>query len=142
MCDEEWRQAPFAHAARFAGWDACLCFEAGERAPGRRRRGDRPAKGRRRGEGDRTGRASHAGASPEKGRNALLALAEVARGLAARHAPDGTDHLTAVPTVLTSGDALNVVPAAGELICDVRADELAPIEALIARCPPSTRAWS
>ena len=28
--DEEWRTAPFAHAERFAGFDACLCFEAGE----------------------------------------------------------------------------------------------------------------
>src|SRR5687767_5840283 len=26
VCDEEWRTAPFAHAPRFAGWDACLCF--------------------------------------------------------------------------------------------------------------------
>src|SRR5918997_12399 len=26
VCDEEWRTAPFGHAARFAGWDACLCF--------------------------------------------------------------------------------------------------------------------
>ena len=59
----------------------------------------------------------------------------MARHLAARHAPDGPDHLTAVPTVLSSGDALNVVPAAGELICDVRADGLAPIEALIASVP-------
>ncbi len=30
VCDEEWRLAPFAHAERFAGYDACLCFEAGE----------------------------------------------------------------------------------------------------------------
>ncbi|MGH2742567.1 MAG: M20/M25/M40 family metallo-hydrolase, partial [Thermoleophilaceae bacterium] len=29
--DEEWRTARFAHAERFAGVDACLCFEAGER---------------------------------------------------------------------------------------------------------------
>jgi acetylornithine deacetylase/succinyl-diaminopimelate desuccinylase-like protein len=29
--DEEWRTTPFAHAERFAGFDACLCFEAGER---------------------------------------------------------------------------------------------------------------
>ncbi|HEV2061769.1 MAG TPA: M20/M25/M40 family metallo-hydrolase, partial [Solirubrobacteraceae bacterium] len=27
--DEEWRRHPFAHAERFASWDACLCFEAG-----------------------------------------------------------------------------------------------------------------
>ena len=31
VVDEEWRTAPFAHAERFAGWDGCLCFEAGER---------------------------------------------------------------------------------------------------------------
>jgi glutamate carboxypeptidase len=28
--DEEWRTAPFAHAARFERFGACLCFEAGE----------------------------------------------------------------------------------------------------------------
>ena len=79
VCDEEWRQAPFAHAARFAGWDACLCFEAGERAPD----GGDAVIVRRKAAGTlrvtARGRASHAGASPEKGRNALLALAEVAR---------------------------------------------------------------
>ena len=32
VCDEEWRTAPFAHVERFAGFDACLCFEAGELA--------------------------------------------------------------------------------------------------------------
>ena len=44
--DEEWRTGPFRHAERFAGFDACLCFEAGERDAGRRRGGDRQAKGR------------------------------------------------------------------------------------------------
>src|SRR4029079_6034410 len=29
--DEEWRTKPFVHAERFAGFEACLCFEAGER---------------------------------------------------------------------------------------------------------------
>ena len=42
----------------------------------------------------------------------------------ARHAPDGPDRLTAVPTMLHSGAALNVVPAVGELTCDIRADQL------------------
>lgn len=32
VVDEEWRLQPFAHVARFAGYDACLCFEAGERS--------------------------------------------------------------------------------------------------------------
>nr|MBA3748487.1 M20/M25/M40 family metallo-hydrolase [Solirubrobacterales bacterium] len=30
VCDEEWRAGDFAHTARFAGYDACLCFEGGE----------------------------------------------------------------------------------------------------------------
>ena len=33
VCDEEWRKCPLAHVDRFAGWDACLCFEGGERTP-------------------------------------------------------------------------------------------------------------
>jgi len=31
--DEEWRTDAFAHGERFAGFDACLCFEAGELSP-------------------------------------------------------------------------------------------------------------
>ena len=31
VVDEEWRLAPFIHAPRFDHFDACLCFEAGER---------------------------------------------------------------------------------------------------------------
>ncbi len=30
VCDEEWRLGEFAHGERFAGFDACLCFEGGE----------------------------------------------------------------------------------------------------------------
>src|SRR5918997_3003231 len=33
VCDEEWRKGPLAHVGRFAGWDACLCFEGGEKTP-------------------------------------------------------------------------------------------------------------
>jgi glutamate carboxypeptidase len=33
VTDEEWRTAEFVHVDRFAGYDACLCFEAGERGP-------------------------------------------------------------------------------------------------------------
>ena len=32
--DEEWRTSRFVHVDRFAGWDACLCFEAGQLADG------------------------------------------------------------------------------------------------------------
>ena len=122
VVDEEWRTAEFAHSERFAGWDACLCFEAGELT-------DDGAEGvvvRRKAAGtlrvDARGRAAHSGSAPDRGRNALLALAEAARHVAAAHAPAGPAHLTAVPTVLRSGDAFNVVPARGELICDLRAD--------------------
>src|SRR5690242_516719 len=31
VTDEEWRTQEFVHGPRFAGYDACLCFEAGER---------------------------------------------------------------------------------------------------------------
>ena len=39
VCDEEWRVgAVRATSTRFAGFDACLCFEAGQLADGRRTR--------------------------------------------------------------------------------------------------------
>ena len=41
-----------------------------------------------------------------------------------------TDRLTAVPTVLRAGDAFNVVPAEGELVCDLRAERLEALEAV------------
>jgi glutamate carboxypeptidase len=70
------------------------------------------------------GRSAHSGSAPDKGVNALLALATAAQAIAACHDPSGPDHLTAVPTVVRSGDAFNVVPAAGQLIADIRADRL------------------
>jgi glutamate carboxypeptidase len=134
VCDEEWRTAPFAHVERFAGWDACLCFEAGELAG--------EAEGvvvRRKAAGTirvrAHGRTAHSGSAPDRGRNALLALAAAAQAVAARHDPQGPAHLTAVPTVIRSGDAFNVVPGAGELFCDLRADDLEAIEAVLQAIP-------
>jgi glutamate carboxypeptidase len=128
VCDEEWRTASFAHTARFAGWDACLCFEAGELTPD----GAEGVVVRRKAAGTikvhAKGRAAHSGSAPDRGRNALLALAAAAQAVAACHAPDGPDHLTAVPTVLHAGDAFNVVPGRGELVCDLRADGAAAIK--------------
>lgn len=130
VCDEEWRTAPFAHSQRFDGWDACLCFEAGQRAGG-------AAEGvvvRRKAAGTlrvtARGAAAHSGSAPDRGRNALLALTEAARRVAAFHDPRGPQRLTAVPTVLRSGEAFNVVPAAGELFCDMRADTADAFEAV------------
>jgi glutamate carboxypeptidase len=124
VVDEEWRIGPFGHVDRFAGFDACLCFEAGELDAD----GNDAVVVKRKAAGTvevlATGRSAHSGSAPDKGRNALLALASAAQAIAAQHDPQGPDHLTAVPTVVRSGDAFNVVPAAGRLIADVRADRL------------------
>jgi glutamate carboxypeptidase len=124
VVDEEWRVGPFGHVDRFAGFDACLCFEAGERDAD----GNDAVVVKRKGAGTvevlAHGRSAHSGSAPDKGVNALLALATAAQAIAAQHDPHGDDRLTAVPTVVRSGDAFNVVPAAGRLIADVRADRL------------------
>jgi glutamate carboxypeptidase len=135
VCDEEWRTGSIAHVDRFAGWDACLCFEGG----------DRTADGldgvvvRRKAAGTilvtAKGRAAHSGSAPDRGRNALLALATAAQAVAGRHDPSGPHRLTAVPTVVRSGDAFNVVPGSGELYCDCRADELDAIEGVLDAIP-------
>ena len=134
VCDEEWRTDDFGHVQRFAGFDACLCFEAGEL-----RGGDEGVVVRRKAAGTihviAYGRTAHSGSAPDRGANALLALAAAAQAVAARHAPDGPAHLTAVPTILRSGEAFNVVPGHGELYCDVRADDLDAIEDVLAHIP-------
>jgi glutamate carboxypeptidase len=134
VCDEEWRTAPFGHVERFAGVDAVLCFEAGELAG--------ESEGvvvRRKAAGTirvrAHGRTAHSGSAPDRGRNALLALAAAAQAVASRHDPSGPAHLTAVPTVIRSGDAFNVVPGSGELFCDLRADDLEAIEAVLQAIP-------
>ncbi len=135
VMDEEWRLGEFGHARRFAGWDACLTFEAGERTAD----GGDAVVVKRKAAGTlrivATGQSAHSGSQPDKGRNALLALAAAAQAVAACHAPDGPDRLTAVPTVLRAGDAFNVVPAHGELTCDVRADRLEAFDAVMAAVP-------
>jgi glutamate carboxypeptidase len=132
VTDEEWRTAPFVHVPRFAGYDACLCFEAGERTA----EGDEAVVVRRKAAGTlrvrATGRAAHSGSAPHKGRNALLALAQTAVAVTAHHDPAGDDQLTVVPTVLRSGDAFNVVPADGELIFDIRAARAESFEPVLA----------
>ena len=133
--DEEWRTAPFVHAQRFAGFDGCLCFEGGERRPD----GSEAVIVKRKAAAtllvNAHGRPSHSGSAPELGRSALLALGEAARAVAAAHDPSGSAHLTAVPTVLRAGDAFNVVPGRGELYCDLRADEIDAIEAVLDAIP-------
>lgn len=122
VVDEEWRVGQFAHVERFAGFDACLCFEAGELDAD----GNDAVVVKRKAAGTvevlARGRNAHSGSAPDAGINALLALATAAQAIAAQHAPHGPDRLTAVPTVVRSGDAFNVVPGNGRLIADVRAD--------------------
>ena len=135
VCDEEWRVDPFQRVAPFTGYDACLCFEAGHLTP----EGEEGIVVRRKAAGtllvDATGRAAHSGAAPDQGRNALLALARVADRVARLHDPAGEQQLSVVPTVLRSGEAFNVVPAHGELICDMRARELEAFEPVLASVP-------
>jgi glutamate carboxypeptidase len=135
VTDEEWRGGQFAHTARFADFDACFCFEAGERS----RDGDDAVVVKRKAAGTLKliahGRAAHSGSAPEQGVSALLALAEAAQIVAALSDPDGSERLTAVPTILRSGEAINVVPGSGELICDLRANSLAALEAVEASVP-------
>ncbi len=133
--DEEWRIGPFGHVERFAGFDACLCFEAGERDQA----GHDAVVVRRKAAGSirvhAHGRSAHSGSAPDRGINALLALADVAQRVAALHDPRGADRLTAVPTILRSGEALNVVPGSGELVCDVRADRLDALRGVLDAIP-------
>jgi glutamate carboxypeptidase len=82
-----------------------------------------------------SGRAAHSGSAPDQGRNALLALAHAAIEVAAHHDPSGSDHLSVVPTIVHSGDAFNVVPAAGELIFDMRSDGVEAFESVQAAVP-------
>lgn len=130
VTDEEWRTAPFAHVERFAGYDACLCFEAGERTAA----GEEGLVLRRKAAGTfrvrARGRAAHSGSAPDAGRNALLALAAVAIELARLHDPGGPQQLSVVPTVISSGRAFNVVPASGELVFDLRAVRASAFEPL------------
>jgi glutamate carboxypeptidase len=136
VTDEEWRTHAFGHVQRFAGYDACLCFEAGERTPG----GEDGVIVRRKAASTlrvaAAGRASHSGSAPDQGRNALLALAQTAVAVSELHDPSGEDRLSVVPTVIRSGEALNVVPAAGELVFDMRADRLGAFERVVAAVPP------
>lgn len=71
------------------------------------------------------GRAAHAGIEPERGHNALAELARLATWCETIADPGaGT---TVTPTGATAGTAINVVPAAGELLLDVRASTTAEL---------------
>src|SRR5205085_9049042 len=135
VTDEEWRVGGLEHADLFAEFDACLCFEAGQAGPGGKEGVivKRKAAGTLRVRGH--GVSSHSGSAPDRGRNALLALAKAAESVAGCHDPSGPDRLSAVPTIMNSGEAFNVVPPSGELYCDMRAESSAAFEKVIASVP-------
>lgn len=131
VTDEEWRTQPFVHGSAFQGYDACLCFEAGELGGS----GEEAVVVRRKAAGtlraSALGRAAHSGSAPDRGANALLALAQTAVTVSALHAPSGPDRLSVVPTIVRSGEAFNVVPASGELIFDLRADRIEAFDGVL-----------
>ncbi|MDQ1686721.1 MAG: glutamate carboxypeptidase, partial [Frankiaceae bacterium] len=133
--DEEWRRGALAHATRIGDVDACLCFEAGQQTPD----GEEAVVVKRKAAGtlrvSATGRAAHSGSAPDRGRNALLALANAAQVVADQHDPGGPDLLSAVPTIINAGEAFNVVPPSGELFCDLRAERLEAFDRVLAALP-------
>lgn len=135
VSDEEWRRHEFVHVKRFCSYDTCLCFEAGQTAAS----GEEAVIVRRKAAGTlrvaATGRAAHSGSAPDRGRNALLALAECSIAIARLHDPAGPAQLSVVPTIVRAGEAFNVVPAAGELFCDLRASQLEAFEGVLAAVP-------
>jgi glutamate carboxypeptidase len=135
VTDEEWRVGGLHHAERFAGFDACLCFEAGQGGPN----GEEGVVVKRKAASTlrvtATGRSAHSGSAPDRGRNALLALAAAAQRVAELHDPGGPERLTVVPTIINSGEAFNVVPSGGELYCDMRAERASAFDAVRAAVP-------
>ena len=138
VCDEEWRTGSLAHVRPLRGLG---------RLPALRGRrpdldGDDGVVVRRKAAGTilvtAKGRAAHSGSAPERGRNALLALATAAQAVAGCHDPPGPHRLTAVPTVLRSGDAFNVVP--GRASCSATAAPTSSRDRGRARGDPRRRA--
>jgi glutamate carboxypeptidase len=135
VTDEEWRTGELRHVGRFAGYDACLCFEGGELSDD----GEEAVVVRRKAAATlrilARGEAAHSGSAPHRGANALVALARATVTIAARGDPSGPEQLTIVPTVVRAGDAFNVVPAAGELLFDMRARSLEAFEPVLDAVP-------
>lgn len=113
--DEETREVAFAGLDRLAGSDAVLCLECG-------RPGGAVVSARKGGRWLRmtaAGRSAHAGVAPERGRNAVVALAREA--VRAGGLADVREGLTVTVTRLHGGDAVNTVPGSATLDVDVRA---------------------
>jgi glutamate carboxypeptidase len=75
-----------------------------------------------------TGRASHAGAAPDQGRNALYELAH--QVLQMRDLSDPVTGLTLNWTVASAGTTRNVIPATAEATADIRVRRVADFEGI------------
>lgn len=120
--DEETREWAFAGLDRLAGSDAVLCLECG-------RPGGAVVSARKGGRWLRmaaAGRSAHAGVAPERGRNAVVALAREAVRVGGL--TDARDGLTVTVTRLHGGDAVNTVPGSATLDVDIRAQTTADLE--------------
>ena len=132
--DEEWRTAELAHVERFAGWDAAPVLR-GRRTGGRGRGRRRAAQG---GRDDR--RRPPAAAARTRARPPIAAATRCSRWPPPpRPSPPATTPGPGAPDLradlLRSGDAFNVVPGAGELFCDLRADDLDAIQRVLPAIP-------
>ena len=137
--DEEFRTSPFAHGPRFAGFDACLCFEGGERIADGRRPSSSGARRRRR-SGSMRGVAAHAGANPDA-RAQRPARARRAGRLAGRNAtsPPARGAERRPDDDARRGRRSTSCPATGELFVDMRADDEACVRARHRRDPRRDR---
>ena len=88
VCDEEWRTPPFAPRRALRGLGRVPVLR-GRRAHARRRTRASSCAARRPGtmRVDAHGRAAHSGSAPDRGRNALLALAAAAQAVAGATTP-------------------------------------------------------
>jgi glutamate carboxypeptidase len=113
--DEETRTGAPTTIDRVVGFDAVLCFECGraDHSIVSARKGGRWVRVAAR------GRSAHAGVDPDGGRNAVLALCQEAVRLADLHG--AREGLTLQITGFQGGEAVNSVPAAASMTCDLRA---------------------
>ena len=98
VVDEEWRTGGFGARRPLRRLRRLPVLRGRPARPRRGGGGGRQAQGRRDAAGaSRAGSPRTPGSAPEKGRNALLALGEAARLVAAGSDPAGPDRLTAMP---------------------------------------------
>ena len=80
-----------------------------------------------------TGRASHAGKTPEGGRNALVAACQAVLGLQTM-AQSSQPGIRVNVGMMQAGTAVNIVPDEARFTFEMRAQETEDLEALDARC--------